>query len=316
MRVSSSVLEAIGNTPLVELRRVVPPDCARIFVKLEGANPTGSMKDRMAQAMIARPEADGRLQPGDTIVEYTGGSTGASLALVCAAKGYRLRIVTSPAFSEEKLAQMAAFGAELTLIESDSGRIDKKLILDMIEAARAISREPHTYWTNQLENRDSIAGYHGMGEEIAAQMKGRVDAFVQSIGTSASLQGVASVLRRHNANVRIVAVEPGESAVLSGRAPGAHRIEGIGIGYTPPLWNPEVVDEIDSVPTDEAEAMARRLAREEGLFAGTSSGGNVIAAIRLGQRLGPGARIATLLVDSGLKYVSTPVYRRQGISTP
>jgi cysteine synthase A len=310
MGIGGSVLEAIGNTSLVELRRVVPPGCARIFVKLEGQNPTGSMKDRMAQAMIAGAEADGRLQPGYAVVEYTGGSTGASLALVCAAKGYRLRIVTSEAFSEEKLAQMAAFGAELTLVQSEGGLFTKKLFLDMIEAAREISRQPRTYWTDQLNNADSIAGYHPMGEEIWEQTGRTVDAFVQSVGTTASLRGVAAVLRHHNPKVKIVAVEPGESAVLSGGQAGAHKIEGIGIGYAPPLWDPSLVDEIVPVPTADAEAMARRLAREEGLFAGTSSGANVIGAIRVGERLGPSARIATLLVDSGLKYLSTEVYRR------
>jgi cysteine synthase A len=310
MTVSRSVLEAIGHTPLVQLRRVVPPGCARIFVKLEGQNPTGSMKDRMAQAMIAGAERDGRLQPGYAIVEYTGGSTGASLALVCAAKGYRLRIVTSPAFSEEKLTQMAAFGAELTLVESEDGLINRKLILDMIEAARAISRQPNTYWTDQLNNSDSIAGYHPMGEEIRSQAGARVDAFVQAIGTAASLRGVATVLRRHNPDVEIIAVEPAESPVLSGGKPGAHRIEGIGIGYAPPLWDPSLVNGIVPISTADAEAMARRLAREEGLFAGTSSGANVLAAIQVGARLGPTATVATLLVDSGLKYLSTPLYRR------
>jgi cysteine synthase A len=310
MSVSGSVLDTIGNTSLVELRRVVPPGCAKIVVKVEGENPTGSMKDRMAQAMIGRAEHDGRLRSGDTIVEYTGGSTGASLALVCAAKGYRLRIVTSNAFSGEKLTQMAAFGAELTLIESEAGSITKKLIVAMIEAAKEISRAPGTYWTDQLNNADSIAGYHPMGEEIWDQTSGKVDAFVQSVGTSASLRGVATVLRDRNPATKIIAVEPGESAVLSGGQPGAHRIEGIGIGYAPPLWDASLVDEIVPVPTADAQAMARRLAREEGLFAGTSSGANVIAAIRVGQRLGPSATIATLLVDSGLKYLSTDVYRR------
>jgi cysteine synthase A len=308
LRGMNNVLTAIGNTPLVELQRVVPAGCARIFVKVEGQNPTGSMKDRMAQAMIAGAEKNGRLKPGDTIVEYTGGSTGASLALVCAAKGYRLRIVTSDAFSDEKLTQMAAFGAELTIIPSDGGLIDKALIMKMIEAAREISREPRTYWTDQLNNSDSIAGYHAIGDEIWSQMNGNVDAFVHAIGTSASLRGVADVLRERNPRVKIIAVEPGESPVLSGGERGAHKIEGIGIGYAPPLWDPNLVDEIIPVPTADAEAMARRLAREEGLFAGTSSGGNVVAAINAGLRLGSDARVATLLVDSGLKYLSTSVY--------
>jgi cysteine synthase A len=305
-----SVLETIGQTSLVQLRSVVPSGFATIAVKVEGQNPTGSMKDRMAQSMIARAESDGRLKPGDTIVEYTGGSTGASLALVCAAKGYRLRIVSSDAFSEEKLTQMAAYGAELTLVPSEGGRITKKLILDMIEAAREISRAPRTYWTDQLNNADSIAGYHSMGEEIWEQTAGRVDAVVHSIGTTASLRGVSSVLRQHKPNVEIIAVEPAESAVLSGGAPGSHEIEGIGIGYAPPMWDRNIVNDIVAVSTADAEAMARRLAREEGLFAGTSSGANVVAAIRVAERLGPGATIATLLVDSGLKYLSTDVYRR------
>jgi len=310
MPFSNTVLDAIGNTALVELHRVVPEGCARIFVKVEGANPTGSMKDRMAQAMIAGAEADGRLTTGGTVVEYTGGSTGASLALVCAAKGYRLRIVTSNAFSEEKLTQMTALGAELTLVPAEGGMITKALIQAMIATARSYAAEPGTYWTNQLENTDSINGYRRLGEEIWTQLDGRVDAFVQSVGTAASIRGVAGALRAHHAALRVVAVEPGESAVLSGGTPGSHRIEGIGIGYTPPMWDPAIVERVIPVTTDDAEAMARRLAREEGLFAGTSSGANVTAAIRLGLLLGPDARIATLLVDSGLKYLSTPVFRR------
>jgi cysteine synthase A len=304
------ILEAIGDTSVVQLRRVVPPGCAEIFAKLEWENPTGSVKDRMAEAVISRAEADGRLKPGDTVVEYTGGSTGTSLALVCAARGYRLRIVTSDAFSREKRDHMAALGAELTLVPSEGGLTTKKLILDMIEAARALSREPHTYWTDQLNNRDSVAGYHSLGEEIWTQTSGRIDAFVHCVGTAASSRGVATVLKRHQPSVRIVAVEPAESAVLSGGPPGPHEIEGVGIGYTPPLWEPTLVDGVVAVRTDDAKDMARRLAREEALFAGTSSGANVVAAIRVARELGPGARVVTLMVDSGLKYTSTDVYRR------
>lgn len=310
MGVRRNVLEAIGNTSLVELRRVVPEGCARIFVKTEGQNPTGSMKDRMAQSMIGRAELDGRLQPGYSIVEYTGGSTGAALGLVCAAKGYRLRIVTSTAFSPDKLTQMAAFGAELTVVESEGGLTTRKLILEMMETARRYGDEPRTYWTNQLHNVDSIAGYESMGEEIWQQTGGKVDAFVQAVGTSASLQGVARVLRRHQPGIRIVAVEPAESPILSGGQPGAHRIEGIGVGFTPPLWKAGLADDIVPIATADAEQMARRLALEEGLFAGTSSGANVIASIRVGEQLGAGASVATLLVDSGLKYLTTDVYRR------
>ena len=304
-----SILDAIGNTSMVRLRKVVPPDCAEVFVKLEWENPTGSVKDRMADAVISRAEEDGRLRPGGTVVEYTGGSTGASLALVCGAKGYRIRIVTSDAFSREKLDQMAALGAELTLVPSEGGLTTKKLILDMIEAARQLSLEPNTYWTDQLNNPDTIAGYYGLGEEILAQTNGEVAAFVHSVGTGASSRGVATVLKRHSANVRIAVVEPGESAVLSGGQPGPHKIEGVGIGYTPPLFERSLVDEIVPIATADAKAMARRLAREEGLFGGTSSGANVLAAIQLARKLGPGAKVVTLMVDSGLKYLNTDVYR-------
>ena len=310
MSINAGILQAIGNTSMVQLRRVVPEGCAKIFAKLEWENPTGSMKDRTAQAMISRAEEDGRLKPGDTIVEYTGGSTGISLALVCVAKGYRLHIVTSDAFSQEKLKHMSALGAELTLVPSEGGLTTKKLILAMIEAAREISKRPHTYWTDQLNNVDSIAGYYPLAEEIWKQTDGKLDAFVQSVGTAASLRGVATVLKNHSPKLKIIAVEPAESAVLSGGRPGPHKIEGVGIGYTPPLWDPNLADEIVAVSTDDAKAMTRRLAREEGLFAGTSSGANVVAAIRVGERLGPDARIATLMVDSGMKYLSTDVYRK------
>lgn len=308
------LLRAIGNTSIVQLRRVVPTDggCARLFVKLEWENPTGSMKDRIAQAVIERAEEDGRLQPGGTVVEYTGGSTGASLALVCAAKGYRIRIVTSDAFSREKLDHMRALGAELTLVPSEGGKTTKKLILDMIERAREITESlPNTYFTDQLNNHDSIAGYHTLGEEIWQQTNGEVDAFVHCVGTGASSRGVATVLKQHKPGCEIVVVEPAESSVLLGGEPGPHKIEGVGIGYTPPLFDPSVIDGIEAVATDDAKEMTRRLAREEGLFAGTSAGANVIAAIRVGQRLGPGATVATLMCDSGLKYVSTDVYRRK-----
>lgn len=302
------VLRAIGETSLVQLRRVVPRHCAAVFVKLEWENPTGSLKDRMAEAVIGRAEEDGRLRSGDTVVEYTGGSTGTSLALVCAAKGYRIRIVTSDAFSREKRDHMAALGAELTIVPSEGGRTTRKLILDMIDTARRLSRAPRTYWTDQLNNHDSIAGYFTLGDEIWHQTRGAVDAFVHCVGTGASSRGVATVLKRHKPSIRIVAVEPAESPVLSGGEPGPHEIEGVGIGYTPPLWEPRLMDEVLPVGAEEAKDMARRLAREEGLFAGTSSGANVVAAVQVAERLGPDATVVTLMADSGLKYLSTDVY--------
>jgi cysteine synthase A len=303
------VLDAIGNTSLVRLQRVVPAGSAEVWVKLEWENPTGSVKDRMARAVIERAEEDGRLRPGYTVVEYTGGSTGASLALVCAAKGYRIHIVTSDAFSRDKLDQMRALGAELTLVPSEGGLTTRQLILDMIEAARRLSERPETYWTNQLENLDTLTGYYPLGEEIWQQTGGRVDAFVHCVGTGASSRGVGTALKRHRREVEVVVVEPAESSVLRGGAPGPHKIEGVGIGYTPPLWDPTVVDHVLPVPTADAKAMARRLAREEGLFAGTSSGANVLAALQVAERLGPGGTVVTLLADSGLKYLGTDVYR-------
>ncbi len=303
-----SVLVSIGHTDLVELRHVVPPGCGRVAVKLEWQNPTGSMKDRMAIAAISRAEDDGRLAAGDTVVEYTGGSTGASLAMVCAAKGYPIHIVSSTAFSREKLAHMRAYGAALTLVPYDGRGITKQVFLDMIDAARTLTAQPHTWWANQLENRDMAAGYEPIGDEAWRQTDGGINAFVQMVGTSHSLRGIATALKRHNPNVTVAAVEPAESRVLSGGQPGAHDIEGVGIGYVPPLYDASLVDRVIAVSTEEAKAMARRLAREEGLFAGTSSGANVCAAIELARALGPDAFVLTLMIDSGLKYASTDLY--------
>ena len=287
-RIDASVLQRIGGTPLLALRRIVPDACARVLIKLESANPTGSMKDRMALAMIAAAERSGGLKPGGRVVEYTGGSTGVSLAFVCAARGYSLSLVTSDAFSIEKRRHMAALGAELT--------------------ARQIAGQTGAFWTDQLNNTDQLTAYHAMADEIWAQTDGRIDAFVQSAGTAACVRGVAEGLRRRKPDLRIVAVEPQESAVLSGGQSGVHKIEGVGAGFVVPLWNPSIADEIAPVSTEAAMAMARRLARSEALFAGTSTGANLAAAIALGLRLGPDATVVTVMCDSGLKYLSTPLY--------
>jgi len=304
----ASVLDAIGETPLVQLQSIVPANSARILVKLESANPSGSMKDRMAKAMVELAEAEGRLSPGREIVEYTGGSTGTSLALVCAAKGYALFLVTSDAFSLEKRNHMRALGATLTIVPSDAGKITSALFQAMNDATQQIVNARGAFWTNQFKNLDQVAGYASLGDEVWRQTGGRVDAFVQAVGTGGSIRGTATALRRHRPDMRVVAVEPVSSPVLSGGQPGAHKIEGIGIGSVPPLWEPNLVDEVQTVSTDEAQGMARTLARREGIFAGTSSGANVVAAIRVAQRLGPGATVVTLVVDSGLKYVSTDLY--------
>jgi len=305
--ISPDVLGAIGNTPVVPLRRLVSRDHARVLVKIESTNPTASMKDRMARAAIEAAEADGRLAAGGTVVEYTGGNTGPALALACAAKGYRCRLVSSDAFSPEKLAHMKALGAELTVLPSDQGRMTQELFQAMIAKAAEYADEPGAFWTDQLNNRDMTRGYHSLGEELVRQA-GNIDVFVHCVGTGHSLAGVAEVLRAHDGSVRVVAVEPAESPILSEGRKGAHRIEGIGVGFVPPLWNPELVDEVTSVSSEDAQAMARRLARDESLFAGTSSGANVAVALRIAETLPPAATVVTLAVDSGLKYLSTELY--------
>ncbi len=306
--VREGVLAGVGGTPLIELRRVVPPGSARVLVKLEWANPSGSMKDRMAVAVIEGAEARGLLRPGDTVVEYTAGTTGISLALVCAAKGYRFHAVFSDAFSEEKRRTMEAFGATVEDVPSDHRQITEQLIKSMIARAGEVSEQPGHWWCDQLGNHDATAGYVQLGDEIWEQSGHRVDAFVQAVSTAHAIQGAARGLRAHRPGLQVIAVEPAESAVLSGGPTGAHRIEGIGIGFVPPLWDPDAVDAIEQVSTDDAIAMSRRLAREEAVFAGTSSGANVVAALRVAERLGPDAVVATVIVDSGLRYLSTDLY--------
>jgi cysteine synthase A len=299
-----NILDCIGETSLLALRKIVPGNSARILLKLENENPTGSMKDRMALAMIEAAEADGRLAGDGSVVEYTGGSTGVSLSLVCAVKGYALHIVTSDAFAREKLEHMKILGARLQIVRSESGRMTEKLTRDMIEAARIIAAETRSFWTDQLNNRDQMAAYHKLAEEIWRQTDGRIDGFVQSVGTAASLRGTGDALRRHDGQIRIVAVEPAESPVLSGGRTGAHKIDGVGAGFVVPLWQADIADRIEQVSTEEAVAMAMLLSREEGLFAGTSTGANVVAALRLAAQLGPGATIVTIMCDTGMKYLS------------
>lgn len=287
---------------------MVPTSGARVFVKWEPANPTGSMKDRMAVEVIRSAAADGRLEPGGTVVEYTAGTTGISLALVCAALGYRLHVVFSDAFSVEKRQTMLALGAEITQEPSDGGRITEELIKRMIATSAEISRRPGHWWSDQLNNRDAVRGYLPLGEEIWRQTGGRVDAFVHAVGTAHSIHGVPQGFGEALTPPRVVAVEPAESAVLSGSATGAHSIEGIGVGFVPPLWKPQLVDSIERVRSVDAQKMARRLAAEEGIFAGTSTGANVIAALRVAEDMPDRAHVVTIAVDSGLRYLSKAPY--------
>ena len=299
------ILHCIGNTSFLALRKIVPKSDSRILLKLENENPTGSMKDRMALAMIEAAEADGRLKPNGSVVEYTGGSTGVSLSLICAVKGYPLHIVSSDAFAQEKLDHMRILGASLEIVPSKSGGMTEKLTRDMIEAAGIFAAKTGAYWTDQMKNQDQLSAYHKMAEELWIQTGGQIDGFVQSVGTAASIRGIGEALRRRNPRIRIVAVEPSESPVLSGGQPGAHKIDGIGAGFVIPLWHKDIADQIEQVSTEEAMAMVMRLAREEGLFAGTSTGCNVIVALRLAEVLTPDANIVTVMCDTGMKYLKT-----------
>ena len=239
------ILDRIGQTSLLALRRIVPSNGARILLKLESENPTGSMKDRMALAMVEAAEADGRLPPGGPVVEYTGVSTGVSLSLICAVKRHPLHVVSSDAFAQEKLDHMRILGARLQIVRSEGGGMTEKLTRDMVEAARVITEQTGGFWTDQLNNTDQLTAYHAMADEILTQTGGRLDGFVQSVGTAASLRGIGEALRRREERIRIVAVEPSESPVLSGGRPGAHKIDGVGAGFVVPLWNEGVADHIE-----------------------------------------------------------------------
>lgn len=308
MKTESAIAATVGKTPLVELRQVVPAGSARLLIKLESHNPTGSMKDRMAYAVITGAIAAGKLKPGGTVVEYTGGSTGTSLAFVCAAMGYPITLVTSDAFSREKRDHMRALGANVVELPSNGAGTTRELIRSMIARAAELGESPGAFCVDQFNNPDAASGYASLADEIWHQSGAGIDAFVQSVGTAQCLSGVARVLRRENPAIHIAAVEPAESAVLSGGEAGAHDIEGVGPGFIPPMWSPGLADEVFQVSAADAKDMARRLAREEALFAGTSTGANVVAALQLAKRLGSGHSVATLACDHGLKYLSTDLY--------
>jgi cysteine synthase len=307
----SSMLHAIGNTPVVRLKKVVPPDSAAVFVKLEYYNPTGSYKDRMALSMIEEAEKRGDLQPGMTVVEYTGGSTGSSLAFVCAVKGYRFHVVSSDAFAQEKLQTMKVFGAELTVIPSQDGKVNPDLVPRMMQRAREIADSEPSYFTDQLHNADAAKGYEPIGRELTEQIDGPIHAFCATVGTAHMLMGVAHVMRRLDPPPRIVALEPASSPVISKGTIGTHHVEGIGIGFVPPLLDKNFYDETRGIDEAEARLMAWNLARKEGIFAGTSSGMNVLGACMLARELGPGHTVVTVAVDTGLKYLVGDLFGRE-----
>ena len=304
----NSVLEAIGNTPTVKLRKLVTREMADVVVKLEYYNPTGSYKDRMALAMIEGAEARGSLRPGMRVVEYTGGSTGSSLALVCAIKGYPFVPVSSDGFSQEKLKTMKLFGADLQIVPSENGKLTPELFRTMIDMAKKLAEEPNTYYTDQFNNTDAIQGYMGIGEELFEQVGPELAAFCGGVGTAGMLVGVSRALKARGSHARIVALEPSSSPVLTTGKAGPHRVEGIAAGFRPPHLKDGELVEARGIDEQEARAMARRLAREEGIFAGTSSGMNVVAALQLARELGPGKTVATVAVDSGLKYLAGDLY--------
>ena len=308
-QLSSSITHTVGNTPIVQLQKVVSPNSADVLVKLEYFNPTGSYKDRMALAMIEEAEKRGDLRPGMTVVEYTGGSTGSSLAFVCAVKGYSFVVVSSDAFAREKLDTMRAFGAELEIVASHDGKITPDLIPRMIERATNIAQADNTYFTDQFNNTDSIKGYAQIGYELMQQVTNPIAAFCGGVGTAGMLMGVSHALREGNSHTQIVALEPATSTAISTGIAGSHHIEGLGVGFVPPLLDRDHYDEARGIDEGEAREMARRLTREEGIFSGTSTGLNVVGALQLARELGPGHTVVTIAVDSGLKYLNGDLYR-------
>ena len=307
-RIASSVLQAIGNTPLVKLAHVVAPGSADVLVKLESINPTGSYKDRMALAMVEGAERRGALKPGMRVVEFTGGSTGSSLGMVCAAKGYPFVVLSSDAFAKEKLLTMTAFGAELRMVPSDGGKVTPALFERFRAEIAKLAEEPGTFWTDQFHNTDALDGYAGIGRELLAQTGGRIDAFCGAVGTGGMLAGVVRALREGGCAARVVALEPSESPAMTAGHGGAHRVEGIGTGSIVPHVATRPYDEARAIPESEGREMARRLAREEGVLVGTSSGLNIAAAVQLARELGPGKVVATVAVDSGLKYLAGDLF--------
>jgi cysteine synthase A len=306
--ISGSVLHAIGRTPLVRLRRVVPDAAADVLLKLEFYNPTGSYKDRMALAMIEGAEARGALRPGMRVVEFTGGSTGSSLAMVCAARGYPFVVLSSDAFAREKLQTMAAFGAEVRIVPSDGGKVTPALFDRFKKEIASLAAEPNTFWTDQFHNTDAVAGYMEIGRELLDQTGGRVDVFCGAVGTGGMLRGVAQAIRERGSSTRIVALEPSSSPAMTEGRGGAHHVEGIGTGSIPPHVADKPYDEARAIDEADARAIVQRLAREEGLLVGTSTGLNVAAAIAIARELGPGKVVATVAVDTGLKYLAGDLF--------
>jgi cysteine synthase len=314
-----SVLHAIGRTPVMRLRSVVPSGAADVIVKLEFYNPTGSYKDRMALAMIEGAEKRGALRPGMRVVEFTGGSTGSSLAMVCAVKGYKLVLLSSDAFADEKLRTMRALGADLRIVPSEGGKVTPSLFEKFRQQIAVLAAEPDTFWTDQFNNTDALDGYAGIGRELVEQTGGLLDAFCGAVGTGGMLSGVARALREGGSHergassrpTRIVALEPASSPAMTQGHGGAHSVEGIATGRIPPHMAGKPYDEARAIREEDARALALRLAREEGLLVGTSSALNIAAAIDIARELGSGKVVATVAVDTGLKYLAGDLFAQR-----
>jgi len=301
-----NIIEIIGNTPIVKLQKIVEKGCGEIYVKLEAYNPTGSKKDRMALAMIEGAERRGLLKRGMTVVEYSGGSTGAGLAFVCTLKGYRFRLITADVFGKEKIGLMRSLGADVEIIKSENGKITKELINKMINRAKEISKEPNTFFTNQLDNKDVIEGFVPLGEEILDQLGEDIDAICDTVGTAGTLMGIANAFKENK--TKIIAVEPSSSPILSKGIKGSHNVEGVGLGFIPAIYNPKLVDEVITIEESHARQTSRDLALKEGIFCGTSSGMNVAAAIEISKKLGPRSKVVAIACDTGLKYLSEGLF--------
>lgn len=304
------MIAGIGHTPLVRLERLTTPEMAEVWVKVESANPTGSMKDRMAEAIVMGSIQRGDLKPGGTMMDYTGGSTGSAIAMVCARLGYKSHFVSSNAFDANKLSTMRAFDATLDLLEAEAGLITPDLFTRMFARVDELKGTPGYVWADQFNNRDSLGAYEKMAREIESTLGTAPDAFVMAVGTGGCFVGNAAYFKSVDPSVRCVAVEPESSQPLAGKKPtGGHRIEGTGVGYITPLMRLDLVDSTFAVTDAQAAGMARRLAREEGLFGGYSTGANLTAALHVAGELGPGKRVVTVLCDSGLRYLGGDLYR-------
>jgi cysteine synthase len=322
----SVVRDIVGNTPLVELRNVTPPqNCGRVFLKLEFYNPTGSYKDRMALAMLEKAEERGDLKKGMKVVEFTGGSTGISLSFACALKGYQCHIVSNDVVAAEKIQSMRIFGATVELLKSSqAGKLTPDIVPKMMARAREITEEENqngagAYWTNQLSNRDMLFGYEPLGREIIQQLGGRLpNVFCACTGTSGMLMGAGRVLKNYEKeqqekeqqnSIQLIAFEPSTSPVLSGGIASSHSVEGVAPGFIPPLYDATIVSQVRTISEEEGRHMCLRLAREEGILAGTSTGLNVIGALQLAQEIGPGGIVVTVAPDSGLKYLTGSLFQ-------